>query len=129
MISAARHKQWLAGEEMMPRFREVGEVTLDLFHRDGRIDDRWLSLFPREFELFWRLAREPGKHVSKRELLEDVWRLDHEPGTNRVAVHVARLRAKLEPYGAAAMIATHQHGGYFLDVPVARSNFHFDSEE
>ena len=129
MTTAARHEKWLAGEELIPRFREVGEVTLDLFHRDGRIDDRWLSLFPREFELFWRLAQQPGKQVTKQELLKDVWRLDHEPGTNRVAVHVARLRAKLEFFGASPIIATHHHGGYFLDIPFSRTEFRFDSED
>ncbi len=129
MITAARHKQWLDGEELIPRFREVGEVTLDLFHRDGRVDDHWLSLFPREFELFWRLAQQPGKLVTKQELLKDVWRLDHEPGTNRVAVHVARLRAKLEPFNVAGILATHHEGGYYLDVPSEPSFFRFESED
>lgn len=122
-------EEWLDGRELLPRFREIGDVTLDLFHRDGRVDDRWLALFPREFELFWRLAQQPGIQVSKQQLLEDVWRLKYEPESNRIAVHVARLRSKLEPFGLAAMIATHPQGGYFLDAPSGPSIFRFSSAE
>lgn len=110
---------------MMPRFREIGDIVLDLFHRDGRIADRWLALHPREFKLIWRLADQPGEPLSKRELLSDVWRIDFEPETNSVAVHVARVRAKLARFGLSNILATHPEHGYFLDVPSAQSVFAF----
>ncbi|KEO88665.1 hypothetical protein EH31_16035 [Erythrobacter longus] len=102
---------------LIPRFRQAGEVTLDLFHRDGRVDDHWLAFHPREFELLWRLAEEQGRRVTKRQLLLDVWRIDYEPDTNSVAVHVARIRSKLEPLGLAGILATHPDGGYYLNAP------------
>ncbi len=101
---------------MIPRFRHAGEVTLDLFHRDGRVDDRWLAFHPREFEVLWRLAEEAGQRVTKRQLLFDVWRIDYEPETNSVAVHIARIRNKLEPLGLAGIVATHPDGGYYVSV-------------
>jgi two-component system, OmpR family, response regulator len=104
---------------MIPRFREAGDVTLDLFHRDGRIDDRWLALHPREFALLWRLAEQPGERMTRQQLLAEVWRIHFEPETNSLAVHVARVRAKLEPFGLGRLIGTHPEGGYFLDVPPA----------
>ena len=93
---------------------EAGPLRLDLFHRDAHVRDRWLALHPREFALLWRLAETPDATVSQRALLQDVWRLPFEPGTNRVAVHVARLRRKLETVGLSAMIAT-DGAGYRLD--------------
>ena len=93
---------------------EAGPLWLDLFHRDAALEGRWLALHPREFALLWRLAETPDATVSQRALLQDVWRLPFEPGTNRVAVHVARLRRKLETVGLAAMIAT-DGAGYRLD--------------
>ena len=102
---------------MIPRFREAGDVTLDLFHRDGRIEDRWLGFHPREFALIWRLAEHPGERMTRRQLLAEVWRIHFDPETNSVAVHVARVRAKLEPFGLSRLIATHPDGGYFLDAP------------
>ena len=113
------------GDTLIPRFREAGDVTLDLFHRDGRVEDRWVGLHPREFELLWRLAEQPGVPMSRRELLADVWRISFEPQTNSVAVHVARVRAKLAPYGLDGILATHPEGGYFLDSPPGPSAFSF----
>lgn len=110
---------------MLPRFREAGDVTLDLLHRDGRVEDRWLALHPREFELLWRLAKQPGERLTKRQLLADVWRMNHVPETNSVAVHVARVRAKLEVFGLSHMLATHPDGGYYLNAPPGPSVFRF----
>ena len=112
-----------ATDTLIPRFREAGDVTLDLFHRDGRVVDRWLALHPREFALLWRLAEQPGERLSRRQLLSEVWRIDFEPETNSVAVHVARVRAKLAPFGLARLLATHPDGGYFLDVPPGPAMF------
>lgn len=123
MKSPAANHFFPDGEAMIPRFREVGDVTLDLFHRDGRVDDRWLGFHPREFELFWRLADEPGMRVTKRQLLVEVWRINFEPETNSVAVHVARVRGKLEPFGLSSLLATHPDGGYFIDVPACHQGF------
>lgn len=110
-------------DTMIPRFREAGDVTLDLFHRDGRVDDRWIGFHPREFELLWRLAEQPGVPVTRKQLLRDVWRIDFEPETNSVAVHVARIRSKLEPFGLAPILATHPEAGYYLNAPVQTDSF------
>ncbi len=110
-------------DTLIPRFRIVGDVTLDLFHRDGRIDDRWVGFHPREFELLWRLADCPGQPLTRRQLLRDVWRIDFEPETNSVAVHVARVRSKLEAFKLSGLLVTHPDGGYFLDVPDDASGF------
>ena len=117
MTSSSAHNVFPQNDTLIPRFREAGDVTLDLLHRDGRVEDRWLSLHPREFGLIWRLAQEPGQRVSKRQLLADVWRISFEPETNSVAVHVARVRAKLQPFGLSRILATHPEGGYYLDAP------------
>lgn len=115
--------KWQEQEDLIPRFREVGDVTLDLFHRDGRVDDRWLGFHPREFELLWRLAERPGERLTRRQLLSEVWRINHEPNTNSVAVHVARVRAKLGQCGLAGMLVTHPDGGYYLEAPPGPSTF------
>lgn len=117
MTSIANYNVVPDGDSSIPRFREAGDVTLDLFHRDGRVEDRWMGMHPREFELIWRLAEQPGVPMTKQQLLADVWRINFEPETNSVAVHVARVRAKLQPFGLGSILATHPDGGYYLDVP------------
>ena len=66
-------------DTLIPRVREAGDVTLDLFHRDGHVGDRWLGLHPREFDLPWRLAEQPGERLTLREMLKNVWRFTFEP--------------------------------------------------
>lgn len=100
--------------EAMKRYRDAGPVVLDLFHRDGRIERQWLGLHPREFALLWRLAENPGERVTRRQLLSDVWRIEHDPETNSVEVHISRLRSKLAISKACWLVATDPQGGYRL---------------
>lgn len=106
---------------MLPRWRNVGPLTLDLFHRDARMASRWLSLHPREFGLLWRLSDSPGQKVSRRDLLRDVWRINHDPDTNSVEVHISRLRSKLALAGCEGLIETSSGGGYKLAPDLADS--------
>jgi DNA-binding response OmpR family regulator len=92
--------------------RAAGPLTLDLFHRDARVGERWLALHPREFALLWRLAERPGETVPRATLLREVWRLEFEPGTNSIEVHVSRLRAKLALAGIEPLVETVPPGGY-----------------
>ncbi|MEL6530623.1 MAG: winged helix-turn-helix domain-containing protein [Pseudomonadota bacterium] len=129
MSSTAASSLFPDSDTLIPRFREAGDVTLDLFHRDGRVEDRWVGLHPREFELLWRLAEQPGQPMTRQQLLLDVWRITIELETNSVAVHVARVRAKLAPFGLSRILATHPDGGYFLDAPPGPSAFAFRDSE
>jgi DNA-binding response OmpR family regulator len=122
-LSARAHRVE-ARSSLVARRRHVGPVTLDLYHRDAQVAGRWIALFPREFELFWRLSEQCGARLSRRQLLRDVWRLDHDPETNRVEVHISRLRAKLAFAGAGDMIGTDPAGGYFIRA----SAFDFDRQ-
>ena len=125
MSSSSAYNIFPADDALIPRFRDAGDVTLDLLHRDGRVQDRWLNLHPRELEQLWRLAHDPGKRLSKRQLLADVWRITFEPETNSLAVHVARIRAKLQPFDLARILVTHPDGGYYLDTPAGPDSYVF----
>ncbi len=103
--------------DSLPRHRELGRLVLDLLHRDARAGQRWLALHPREFTLLWRLAERPGEPVMRATLLRDVWRLEFEPGTNSVEVHVSRLRSKLAAAGLAGLVETDPTGGYRIACP------------
>ena len=111
---AARVARMADNAARLPREMQAGPVTLDLFHRDGRVEDRWLGLHPREFALLWHLAETTGQAVTRADLLMAVWRLRHDPGTNSLEVHVSRLRTKLNAAGVAGLIETAAEGGYKL---------------
>ncbi|WP_299194297.1 winged helix-turn-helix domain-containing protein [uncultured Erythrobacter sp.] len=126
MTISAVSNEFPESDTLIPRFREAGDVTLDLFHRDGRVDDRWIGFHPREFELLWRLAEQPGERMTRKQLLADVWRIHFEPETNSVAVHVARVRSKLEAFGLSGLLETHPDGGYLLKASPGPSSYRLD---
>ncbi len=94
--------------------RRAGPLLLDLAARAVWLAGRRIGLHPREFELLWALAERPGGALGKGDLLHAVCRIAHDPGTNRIAVHVSRLRAKLAQAGVIGLVETVEGGAYRL---------------
>lgn len=66
--------------------------------REVKVDGKPVALTPREFDLLAYLASRAGQVISRRQLLEDVWRSSEgwqDPAT--VTEHVRRVRRKIEP--------------------------------
>ena len=102
-----------------PRLIACGEVLIDPVERRATRAGRRLALLPREYALLLHLARAGGAPVSRAELLREVFRLRHDPGTNIVAVHCSRLRAELHRGAARPILLTERGRGYRLvaDLP------------
>ena len=71
--------------------------TVDLSAKRVVRDGADVRLTPTEWHLLEVLVRNPGKLVSQRQLLHDVWGPRYESETNYLRVYIAQLRAKLEP--------------------------------
>jgi DNA-binding response OmpR family regulator len=91
---------------------EVGPLTIDLASHRASLADRSVSLSAREASLLAAFARHAGELLSRGELLQEVWELDFDPGSNVVDVYVAALRRKLGPH----VIETVRGRGYRLRV-------------
>jgi two-component system, OmpR family, response regulator len=92
----------------------VGELVIDRVARRVTRAGHVLALLPREYALLLHLAQRAGQAVSRHELLEAVWGLRFHPGTNVLAVHISRLRAKLDRGFAGPMLRTEPGIGYRL---------------
>jgi DNA-binding response OmpR family regulator len=73
----------------------VGELEVYPLAREAMCAGRAMILTPREFELLLFLARNPGRAMSRGELLRNVWGGDFEGDSRTVDVHVRRLRHKM----------------------------------
>jgi len=71
-----------------------------LSSRQVFLGDKEISLPNKEFELLVFLAQNPGKVFSKEQILNAVWGVDMFVEMNTVAVHINRLREKLERVSA-----------------------------
>ncbi len=73
----------------------VAGLRLDLDAHEATLDDRKLDLTARAFDLLAYLASRPGKLISKRELLAEVWRQPYGGADKTVDVHISWLRKEL----------------------------------
>jgi two-component system copper resistance phosphate regulon response regulator CusR len=72
-----------------------GGVVLDILARRATVNGREIDLSAREFSLAEQFLRNPGRVLSREQLLSRVWGLDFDPGSNVVDVYVRYLRGKL----------------------------------
>jgi two-component system copper resistance phosphate regulon response regulator CusR len=73
-----------------------------------------LNLTAKEFLLLAHLARSAGEVVSRTEIVEQVWDINFDTGTNVVDVMVRRLRAKVDDPFEIKLIHTIRGVGYVL---------------
>lgn len=74
----------------------AGPFRVDAAHRRVWLGDKEIALTTREYELMLYLVRNPGRVVSRDEILREVWRWGFGDAST-VTVHVRRLREKIEP--------------------------------
>ena len=90
---------------------EAGGVRLDLRTRQATVGSRTLELSAREFTLAEIFMRNAGQVLSREQLLDHVWGLDFDPGSNVVDVYVGYLRKKL---GAHTIVTVRGMGYRFV---------------
>ena len=75
----------------------IGDLEVDLADRSVRCGGEEIHLTPIEFDLLGQLAQHPGRLVTHRQLLQEVWGPGYEDETHYLRVHFAHIRAKIEP--------------------------------
>ncbi len=81
---------------------------------------REVRLTPREAALLVYLVRRAGNVCSREELLDRVWGIRFDTGTNMVDVYVHFIRRRLESIGWPYRIATVRGAGYRFELPDER---------
>jgi two-component system, OmpR family, KDP operon response regulator KdpE len=99
MRAAARR---VGAVEETPRVR-LGALTVDLAakrvtrHQGDTEDGTDIRLTPTEWHLLEVLLRNPGKLLSQKQLLHDVWGPGYDNASGNLRLYMAQLRRKLEP--------------------------------
>jgi DNA-binding response OmpR family regulator len=92
----------------------VGGMVMNRLTRQVFGDGREIVLTPKEFAMLEHLLLHAEQVVTRTELLEHVWNMRFDPGSNVVDAHVARLRAKLRAVIATPEIRTVRGVGFML---------------
>jgi DNA-binding response OmpR family regulator len=88
-----------------------GPMVLDMRTRKVAMDGKEIPLTPKEFDILECLAADPGRVVSRQEILEAAWDAHWYGPTKVLDVHVAALRRKL---GEPGLIETVYGRGFRL---------------
>ncbi|HET7322365.1 MAG TPA: response regulator transcription factor [Longimicrobiaceae bacterium] len=103
-----------SGAPAAPTLR-AGDVELDPATREVRHGDETVTLTPKEFSLLEFLLRNPNRPLSRAMIMEHVWGIRFDPGTNVVDVFINALRNKLDP--EHRLIQTVRGVGYMVKEP------------
>ncbi|MCF7789329.1 MAG: response regulator transcription factor [Prosthecobacter sp.] len=101
-----------AGNAAAPAARHLGKWTLDPIHRRLVRADEKMELQPREWTLLEVLLANEGRTLTKKFLLEKVWDIQFDPGTNVVDAMICRLRRKIDTPGQPSYLQTVRGKGY-----------------
>jgi len=75
---------------------ETDDFTIDLVAKRVTRDGEDVHLTPKEWDIVEVLVRNPGRLVSQRQLLHDVWGPQYETESEYLRVLMGRVRRKLE---------------------------------
>ncbi|GAC1604095.1 MAG: response regulator [Acidimicrobiales bacterium] len=96
----------------------VGALRLDLAGRSLTVRGEEVSLTRTEFDLLAFLARHPGRVITHRMLLEEVWGPEYATQSQYVRVYANHLRKKIEiDPGRPSILITSPGVGYQLVDP------------
>ncbi|HYH33575.1 MAG TPA: response regulator transcription factor [Nocardioides sp.] len=96
---------------------EAGPVRMDVDRHVVTVGGEQQRLPLKEFELLEMFLRNPGRVLTRGQLIDRVWGADYVGDTKTLDVHVKRLRSKLEADPSApAYLVTVRGLGYKLDL-------------
>lgn len=92
-----------------------GDLKMDLDRKTVHRAEKEIKLTPKEFFLLSYLLRNKNRVVSRMDILENVWDLQFDLGTNVVDVYVNYLRKKIDKPFEQKLIKTVTGMGYMLE--------------
>lgn len=91
-----------------------GAIALDRLRHVVTVRERELELTAKEFQLLEYFMLHPEEVIRRTALLEKLWDMHFDPGSNVVDVHVGNLRRKLKRAAGETLLATVRGVGFRL---------------
>ena len=117
---ALRHRKHVASPEDDAVLR-VGDIEVDLARHVVEVGGRKVELTPKEFAFLALLARWPGRVLTHRTILQEVWGPEYGSESQYLRVYASQLRKKLDDDPARPRLVTEPGVGYRLVDPAAEA--------
>ena len=95
----------------------AADLEVDTVRREARRAGKALELTTKELALLEYLIRRKGVVLTRTMILDHVWDLDYDGGSNLVEVYVNYLRKKVDAGHDVKLIQTVRGAGYVLREP------------
>jgi len=99
-----------------PEILRMADLEVDLGYKSVVRSGITIELTAKEFALLEYLLRRNGRVASRPEIVENVWDINFDLGTNVVDVYVNFLRKKIDRNFEPKLIHTKQGMGYYMKV-------------
>jgi two-component system, OmpR family, copper resistance phosphate regulon response regulator CusR len=109
-----RRKESSKPEDHSQHIVQFADLEINDYTKEVRRSGLEISLTSTEYRLLLMFMSNPRRVLSRVEILEEVWGVHFDMGTNVVDVYVNYLRKKLEKNGAPRLIHTVIGMGYAL---------------
>jgi two-component system KDP operon response regulator KdpE len=96
---------------------DVGGLVVDIAHHRVEVDDQRVELTPKEFAFVALLARHPGRVLTHRAILQEVWGPEYGSETQYLRVYASQIRKKIGDDPARPRLITEPGVGYRLVDP------------
>ncbi|HEU4552145.1 MAG TPA: response regulator transcription factor [Chitinophaga sp.] len=93
---------------------QIADLELDAVSKTVRRNNKPINLTATEYRLLEFLMKHQRRVLSRIEILEHVWDIDFNLGTNVVDVYVNYLRKKIDKQGSSKLIHTVVGMGYVM---------------
>ncbi len=92
------------------------KLTVNIVKYELTVDGRRVDTPPKELELLYHMAKNPGRVFTRDQLLDEVWGFEYFGDSRTVDVHIKRLREKLEGVSDKWELKTVWGVGYKFEV-------------
>ena len=92
----------------------VADMEIDMENKTVSRNGKNINLTAKEFALLVLLSKNKGKVISKTDILEKVWDLSFDTGTNTIEVYISFLRNKIDKPYETKLIHTKPGFGYYV---------------
>jgi DNA-binding response OmpR family regulator len=102
------------GPTLSDKYLNFGNLSVDPRSNEISIAGSVVEFPRREYLVLETLMRRPNRIVTRSNLIESVYALEDEIGSNALDAHISRIRKKLVLAGAAAEIRAVRNIGYLI---------------
>jgi len=101
-------------EETIEKKIVIHDLEIDTQHKSVKRQGQEIQLTAKEYALLLMLAKNKGVVVSKHDIMEKVWDLSFDTGTNSIEVYINFLRKKIDRPFDEKLIHTKPGFGYYI---------------